>query len=365
MDSSTARSPLVKSSVVALACVLGALLTAACQSAPDAPPPVPADTWAVVQGVEIKRDAVEKAFRRLANGTAAMSNEEALGTKLGLLEDLIVEEILLARARELKLEVAETEVDTAYATARGNMTDDAFQQELTKRNLTTADIRDSLRRELLAQKVLERDVTMKVAVADQEVTDFFNANRPQFNLAEDAYHLAQIVVTPAAEPQVANRTGDDATTPQAAKAKVAMLMERLGSGTPFGELAMDYSEHPESAARGGDLGLVPLSAVKSAAPALRDAVLNTAPGNARVVTETGGAHTIIFVVAREPAGQRDLSTAGVRERITETLRAQKEQLLRTAYLTAARNDAEVVNYLARRLVATDGRSAEPATAPAS
>jgi hypothetical protein len=55
-------------------------------------------------------------------------------------------------------------------------------------------------------------------------------------------------------------------------------------------------------------------------------------------------------VAHEQAGQRDLSMPGVRDGITQTLRGRKEQLLRMAYLTAIRGDAQVVNYLARRLV---------------
>ena len=59
---------------------------------------------------------------------------------------------------------------------------------------------------------------------------------------------------------------------------------------------------------------------------------------------------MVLVVAREPAGQRDLSTPGMRERITETLRGRKEQLMRMAYLTTIRGDAQVNNYLARRVV---------------
>jgi hypothetical protein len=66
------------------------------------------------------------------------------------------------------------------------------------------------------------------------------------------------------------------------------------------------------------------------------------------------AYTIVLVVGHEDAGQRTLSTPGVRERITEALRAQKTQLLRTAYLTARRTDAKVVNYFARRLIESKG-----------
>ena len=339
-------------------CVLAAASVAvSCRSTPPAPAAVSPDTWAVVDGHEIGRDDVEKAFRRLGDGQA-LSEDEALAAKLGILDDLIVEEILLAKARDLKIEVAETEVDTAFGEAKKNITDDAFQQELTRRSLTAADMRDGLRRALITQKVLEREIASKIAVTDQEVTEFFNTNREQFNLPEDAYHLAQIIITPVRDAQVGNRTGDDATTPQAAAAKVAMLMERLKSGAAFGDLARDYSEDPESAPRGGDLGLVPLSAVKQASPGLRDAVLKVSPGSARVVSQDG-AYTIVYVVAFEKAGQRDLSQPEVRQRITDTLRARKEQLLRTAYLTAARTDAEVVNYLARRVVESQGTAAAP------
>jgi len=258
--------------------------------------------------------------------------------------------------------VAQTDLDTAFADAKKNMPDEAFQQELTQRNLTAADMREALRRDPLTQKVIAQEVGAKIAVTDQEVTAAFNANRAQFNMPEESYHLAQIVVTPVREAQLANSTGDDAKTPQEATAKVQMLMERLKAGASFQELATSFSEDPESSARGGDLGLVPVSRLRQAPPALRDAVLNKAPCSVNVAS-AGGAHTLVLVAAHEQAGQRDLSTQGVRERITETLRTRKEQLLRAAYLINARNDAVVVNYLARRLVESKG--ATPSLQPAA
>jgi peptidyl-prolyl cis-trans isomerase SurA len=340
---------------VLLLAAVGLCWAASCRSAPDpAPPAVSPDVWAVVDGREIRRDEVEKAFRRARDLSRPLSDEEALTLKLALLDELIVNEVLLARARELKIEVPDTEVDAAYAEAKKNVSDEAFQKELTARGLTAADMREGLRRELLARKVLEREVGSKISVTDQQVADFFNANRAQFNLPEDAYHLAQIVVTPVRDPQIANRMGDDAVTPEAAATKVSMLMERLKAGAPFAELAMDYSEDPETAPRGGDLGLVPASALQQAPPALRAAVRQLTPGSARVVSQ-GGAHTIVYVVAKEPAGQRELTTPGVRERITAAIRGRQEELLRTAYLTSLRNRASVTNYLAQRIVEADGK----------
>jgi hypothetical protein len=105
------------------------------------------------------------------------------------------------------------------------------------------------------------------------------------------------------------------------------------------------------------MGLVPVSRLKQAPPQLRDAVLNKSPGTANVVS-IGGAYSIVLVVAHEPAGQRDLSTPGMNDRITESLRARKEQLLRAAYLASVRDDAQVVNYLAAGIEA-QGKNAEP------
>ena len=346
--------------------------SAACRSrsAPAAPPSpaVTADTWAVVDGREIRRDDVEKAYQRAGNASPNVPAEDALAAKLSLLEELIVQDILLAKARALKIEVPESELDTAYSEAKKNISDEAFQQELNRRKVTAADMRDGLRRELIATKVLEQEVGSKVTVTDQEVSDFFNANKPQFNVPEEGYHLAQIVVTPVRDQQVSNRTGDDATTPQEAQAKVQMLMERLKAGASFGDLAVGYSEDPDSAPRGGDLGLVPMSRLKQAPAPLRDAVLKSAAGTVKVAS-MGGAHSLILVVSHEPAGQRDLSMPAVKERITTSLRGRREQLLRAAYVTAARTDADVVNYLARRVVESQGKvpaaqAAPPQIAPA-
>jgi len=235
---------------VALSAVLVlSAVTAACGRSTSTPAPaaVSADTWADVNGKAITRSDVEKEFRRASDAPA--SDEEMLTAKLGILDSLIIEELLVARAGQQNLQVPDAEVDAAVTKAKGGVTDDVFQQQLIQRGLSTADVREGLRRQLLAEKMVDRDVTAKVNVTEQQVTDTFNANRAQFNVPEDAVHLAQIVITPVREPQVGNRTGDDAATPDAATAKVKMLMQRLQEGAPFADLARDYSEDPDSRRR--------------------------------------------------------------------------------------------------------------------
>jgi peptidyl-prolyl cis-trans isomerase SurA len=348
--------------IALLGLLLLSVLVGACQSKPPAPPPVSADAWATVDGREIKRDEVEKAYRRSTQANATPSDDEATVAKLSVLNDLIVQDILLTKAKELKIEVPDSELDTAYAEARKDIPEEQFQQELSRRNLTAADMREGLRRELLAQKVVEREVTSKITISDQDVADFHKANIAQFNRAEDSYRIAQLVITPVREPQRTNRSGNDAGTPQEAASKAQAMMARLKQGAQFGELAADFSEDPQSAPRGGDLGFVPLSALQKAPPPLRDAVLKAQPGTVTMVN-IGGTHTLVLLVAKEPAGQRDPSMPEVRQSITNTLKSRKEQLLQAAYISSLRNDVVVVNVLAQRLLESQGRM--PSLAPAA
>ena len=152
------------------------IVAGACRQAPPAPPVSP-DTWAVVDGRALTRDEVEKAYRRTAAPNPAASEGETLQAKLQLLDELVLRDILLAKATALKIELPGTELDTAYIEARKNASDEQYQEELKRRNLTTGDMREALRRDLLTQKLLEREVVSKAAASEAEVAEFFEKNR--------------------------------------------------------------------------------------------------------------------------------------------------------------------------------------------
>lgn len=313
-----------------------------------APAPSP-DVWAIVDGREIRKDDVERAYRRVAPATPAPSDEEALAAKLRLLDEMIDQDILLARAQALKVEVPDADLDKAYHERRSNMPEEAFKKELDQRGLTPDDMKRDLRRELTVQKLLEQEVGKKITIGDDVVRQFYEKNRGQFNVPETRHRIAQIVVTPVKDPRVRNRANHDAGTPAEAQQKVQMLVEKLKTGTDFAALAMDYSEDPESAPQGGDLGFVPASALTQVAPELRQAVLKAKPGDVATLSSRGG-YVIMLLVAREEAGQRDLSTPGVRDAVTNLLRERRQQLLTGAYIASARSEARVVNHLARQIV---------------
>ena len=109
---------------------------------------------------------------------------------------------------------------------------------------------------------------------------------------------------------------------------------------------------------------MPVTALAQAPPALRDAALTSNPGTVKLVSQ-GGAHTIVLVVARDKKGQKDLSMPEVKDGISSMLKNRKEQLLRAAYLSALRNDAVVMNVLAKQIVDAGGKVAAMPKSPAT
>ena len=193
-------------------------------------PPAP-DVWATVNGKEIHRDEVEKYYRTRVNPEGQEpSQEEALSLKLNVLDELINNEILLERAKKLNLEASDGEVEDKFTELKSPFTEDEFQRQLKERGVGVEDLKRDLRRQLSIQKLLNREVVAKISITDQDVADFYNANKAQFNVAEPQYRIAHIVVTPKKEPQVRNRKNDDATNEAEAKRKVQMVLDRLNAG---------------------------------------------------------------------------------------------------------------------------------------
>ena len=131
-------------------------------------------------------------------------------------------------------------------------------------------------------------------------------------------------------------------------------MDTLKGGAQFGEVAADFSEDPQSALRGGDLGFIPASVVQRYPPQLRDAVLKAKPGEAKAIGD-GNGFVIVLVLGKDTAGQKDLGTPGVKEAITQSLKTRREQVLRSAYITSLRNGAVIENLIARRVVESQGK----------
>lgn len=278
------------------------------------------------------------------------SDDQTTIQKLEVLRSMVDNEVMLQRAEKLGLMATDADVDTKLNELKAPYTQEEFQKQLKEKNMTLDDLRAQLRRDLSIQKLFNKEITAHISITDKDVSDFYASNKASFNLAEPQIHLARILVTPNPDPNVRNLKADKAQNDDQARKKVTMIENRLRNGEDFALLAQNYSEDPTSAPNGGDLGFIAESALEKANVELRKLVMELPPGQISKIIKTQEGYSILKLLSREPAGQRDLNDPKVQQTIRETLLNRKDQLLKAAYYEVARNEAEVVNYLAAKII---------------
>ncbi|MGE5570405.1 MAG: peptidylprolyl isomerase [Rhodospirillales bacterium] len=326
------------------------LLLAGCKKAP------PANVAATVNGRPITYDQIDRIYQAQFASTAERASDDlAMIQKLDILRTLIENEIMLQRAEKLGLMATDSEVDAKFNELKAPYTQEEFQKQLETRKMTAADLKTQLRRELSVQKLINREITSKIAITDKDIADFYAANKASFNRPEPTIHLAQILVTSTPDGGARNLKNDKAQNDEQARKKIQMIEARLRQGEDFAMLAENYSEDPETTPNGGDLGFLPLSAFDQSSPQVRQLIASLQPGQISPIIPTPGAYRILKVYSKEPAGQRDLNDPRVQQTIREGLLGRKDQLLRNAYYEIARDEAKIVNYFAMSIVEKRGK----------
>jgi peptidyl-prolyl cis-trans isomerase SurA len=335
---------------VLLAAASAALILASCKHAP------PAGVAAEVNGRPISDAELDKIYQTQFPQQVEAANEDLVNTqKLDVLGSLITNEIMLQKAEKLGLSAVDADVETEVNKMKAPYTEEEWQKQLADRKMAVNDLRTEIRRQLTVDKLVTKEITSHIVITDADVAAFYNANKPSFNLAEPQIHMAQILVTPAPDPEVHNLKNSKAATDAEARTKIQDLLARVRRGDDFAMVAQNYSEDSKSASSGGDMGFIPESAMGKANPELGKLVMALQPGGISQIIHTEEGYRILKVISKEPAGQRDLNDPRVQTTIRETLRNSKDQLLRAAYYEVERNNSKVVNYLARQIVANSGK----------
>ena len=281
------------------------------------------------------------------------SAEQGDSLKLNILHELIVEEIVEQRAAKLGLTATDAEVDAKLQEMKASFTEDQFNARLKASNLTLENVRHDLRRSLTQTKLLNKEINSKITVTDAGVAEYYNAHKAEFNLPETTYHLAQIIVTATPGPATGNLQNSKATSGPEALKKMQVLKNRLDSGEDFGTIAMNFSENPQTASNGGDMGALPESQLKSNPPLFAaiqklkagqdtDIIPFPDPADPKKI----GGYLIFRLLEKAQAGQRDLNDPRVQQAIRQQIHDSRSQLLKSAYFEILRDQAKVENYLA-------------------
>lgn len=244
---------------------------------------------------------------------AAVNEQRAAGLKLpsdpagqqqvarGILNDLVDQEILVQKAKELKLDVTDadvaTQVDRQIKDVRSHFQSDAeYKTELKNAGFGTPEeyrktLFDQYRRRLLQQKAFaELQKTAKPAsVTEEEVNAAFERARPELQKRPATISFRQIIIAPKPSPAADAR----------ARAKAESLLVDLQHGANFEELAKRESMDPGTKNVGGDLGWNRRGS--GLVPEFEAVMFSLRPGELSPVIKTSFGYHIIRVDRVQPA----------------------------------------------------------------
>jgi parvulin-like peptidyl-prolyl isomerase len=166
-----------------------------------------------------------------------------------MLDEMIDEELIVQAATEAKLEVTAKEIQSALEEIKkqNNLDEEGLKRALAAQGYTIASYRTDVRRQILRMRAVNLLVRPRVTITDEDVRARYDEmTRRSESLTK--VHLQHILIALPEQPseeQVA-----------AARARAAEVIERARAGTPFDELAKQYSDDERTRDEGGSLGWI-------------------------------------------------------------------------------------------------------------
>ncbi|HEX4884365.1 MAG TPA: peptidylprolyl isomerase [Casimicrobiaceae bacterium] len=229
-----------------------------------------------------------------------------------LLERMITERALLQVARETGIRVDDTNVERAIAriAQENKLTPDQFREALSRENLSYAKYRDDVRREMIVQRLREREADARVNVTDAEVDQFLQTQAAR-GAGDTEYQLSHVLVA------VPEQSSPDQLEQRRRRAEEALA--QIKAGTDFGQVAASMSDAPD-ALQGGGLGWRTAARLPSV---FAETVRGMKPGEVSgVLRSPAGFHIVKLVDQRDRNAPVVVDQARVRHiliRVNETV----------------------------------------------
>ena len=187
---------------------------------------------------------VEEILVRLKNDKAELPPLNLLEEQV--LDRLIIEEIQLQLADRAGIKISDSELNQTLSrvSSQNNLSLEEFRLKLEAEGTSYKSFRDTIKKELIIQRVQRGKVGAKIDISEQELENFINSEEGRTQLAEQ-YNVQHILLPV--------KSGLSEIEIETIENEAISLLERLESGESFEKLAASYSAG-QKALEGGFLG---------------------------------------------------------------------------------------------------------------
>jgi len=245
-----------------------------------------------------------------------------------IIKKLVDEKIENQQVKRFNIVVSDQEADNTIERIKeiNYFTDEDVRKGLKEEGLTMDEYRESLKKQLLRAKLVNREVKSKIVITNEDIKTYYDSHSEKYG-GETKYHLRNILmrIDPLA----------DAIEKRRVKEEMEAVLAKIKDGEPFENMVAVYSESP-LASEGGDLGLFALDKLS---PALREAVKDLKAGELTPVLDTEHGYQLFLLqeVIQTPVKPLEKVTPEIEKIlfdkiVNERFRAWLEELREHSYI---------------------------------
>ncbi len=259
-------------------------------------------------------NAAFEPYRKNIENTYKGANKEALikQTKEAFLQRLIDNMLIEQEAKKSGADIIVKDEEIMEVLqemlAKQKISMQEFLKNLAQEGKSLDFAKKEIRGQMMRARILRREVKSKILVSDEEIGEYYNKNRQDYE-GKETVRIKQILLL---LPPNADRT-----IKEKMKTEALQLHKRIIDGESFDLLALNYSQGP-AAAQGGDVGFVGRGTI---IPEVEAVAFSLPLGKVSEVIESDVGFHIIQVVDKKGAGLKPL--AAVREEIKTKIEDEK------------------------------------------
>jgi peptidyl-prolyl cis-trans isomerase SurA len=248
-----------------------------------------------------------------------------------IMVDAVDEMLVVQRGKELGYRLGDDQFKSVLDNIKKENkmeSEEQFQAALKAENMTLADLRRNLERQMIQQRVQQNEVLGKIGVTDDEARRYYEAHLNEFT-TPPSVTLREILVAVSTDTK-----GLNVATDEAANARAEEIRKRVTSGgESFEKLAAEVSDSPSKA----NAGLIGPLSVNDISPELRKLIESMKPGDISELVRTPRGYQILKLETITPT--QTLTVDQAREQISERVFTDKRKAEFQKYLQKLRTQA--------------------------
>jgi peptidyl-prolyl cis-trans isomerase C len=292
------------------------------------------------KGVEVKQSELDDVMISLRASLAAqgqtLPDADRPRVMTNALDRIVMTRLVASRATSDEKVQAKKKAEEFIAEVKKKMpSEEAFKRRLEANGMKPETFLGKAEEETLVRLVVEREVSSKLTVSDDEIKKFYEDNSKAFDQPE-MVKINHILLT-TLESGTKVELSDEKKKEK--RALIDKLLQRAKAGEDFAKLAREFSEDIGSKERGGEY-IFPRGKM---VPEFEAAAFALMPGQiSDVVTTQFGYHIIKL---QEKLAPKKLALAEVSVRIKDGLLAQKMQKQMPDYYKKLKEEAGIQFFL--------------------